>query len=930
VTNHAKYVAALRNIFVFRQGNFDVFLSVVNTWRIAGSRQRYAASAFSRRHEVALKKLFAAAASLAALTLSHAFAQTACRGTALAGTVRDSTQALIPGSTLSLDDTQSETGSSDGRFRFPCVSDGPHHLSATAPGFAEYDLMLTTPHAGQINFVLRPEAVETQVDVTVDGGAATNANTSGPTQTISGSRLQSLADDPDDLQRELQQLAAAAGGNPSNATIAVDGFQGTSSLPPKSSIAYIKINPDQFSAEYREPPFGGGRIEVYTKPGQSTFHGALFTTNGSAWENARDPFSTSSAPIGKQRYGFELTGPVRKTGSDFALTLEHRSIDNFAVVNAINLDGAVNANVATPQRLWLGTARLDWQLGAKNTFIASYSANVNHLQNVGVGGTALAETGYDSQKYEHMFRLSDITTASVHLMNEARLSLRWDGENDVPKSTAPQVQVAGAFTGGGASIGNQQLHELNIEADDDVILTTKKHTFKFGTHMMVYDEHQQLTTNFNGTYIFGGAPGVTGLQQYQLGTPTAFSNVAGTPTVDFTQVQNALFFQDDWNIGHGVHIAYGARYFIQNDPAVLGSFVPRAGILWSPTKNGTWTLHAHTGMFSGRFDQSAEAEVRREDGIERVTSTVYNPVYGNPLAGATPIYSVRQFSPHINNLTWAAENIGGTRTFPHAWNLSVDYYIARIWNDSRSENINAPLNGLPNGPRPGAPNLNVLQVQNSGQGRANATFAGIEQHSFKRAQFFFGGVRVNLLDDTDDSPFFTPQSASSNAGELARRSNQPEWNLFGNGTFTFPAMIQFSPSLNASSGAHYNITTGFDNNGDGDFNDRPQFAAPGTPGAIATPYGLLVASGGTGVFPRNRGVMPWTVHLDGNLQRAFPLTRNAKAEHPQTLTVNLRSSNLLNHTNVTQVGGVLGSPLFGVPFAADNGRRIEAGLRYSF
>jgi len=30
------------------------------------------------------------------------------------------------------------------------------------------------------------------------------------------------------------------------------------------------------------------------------------------------------------------------------------------------------------------------------------------------------------------------------------------------------------------------------------------------------------------------------------------------------------------------------------------------------------------------------------------------------------------------------------------------------------------------------------------------------------------------------------------------------------------------------------------------------------------------------------------------------------------------------------VGGVLGSPEFGVPYAADNGRRVEAGVRYSF
>ena len=62
----------------------------------------------------------------------------------------------------------------------------------------------------------------------------------------------------------------------------------------------------------------------------------------------------------------------------------------------------------------------------------------------------------------------------------------------------------------------------------------------------------------------------------------------------------------------------------------------------------------------------------------------------------------------------------------------------------------------------------------------------------------------------------------------------------------------------------------------------------------------------------------------------FVLTHNAKAEHQQTLTVNVRSSNVLNHLNVTQVGGVLGSPLFGVPYAADNGRRVELGARYSF
>ncbi len=902
-------------------------------------------------------KIFAAAA-FAALALPHAFAQGNCRGTALTGAVHDGTLAIIPGAALALDGVASpEVSGADGSFRIPCVEAGQHHLTVTADGFAKQEIDFKAPHAAALEVVLKPEEVQTQLDVD-SNDAAPSATSSGPSQTLSGNRLQSLADDPDDLQRQLQQLAAAAGGNPANATIAVDGFQDSSKLPPKSTIAYIKVNPDNFSAEYREPPFGGGRVEVYTKPGQSALHGALFMTNSSPWENARDPFSTSKAAIGKQRYGFELTGPIRKQGSDFVMALEHRSIDNFAVVNAVTLDDSARpvatiANVATPQRLWIGSAKMNWQLNPKNTFMVSYNANVNHLQGVGAGGSALPDTAYDSQQYEHMLRFSNVTTANAHLMHEARVSLRWDGETDTPVSTAPAVQVAGAFTGGGATLGPQRLREFNVEALDDAILTTKNHTIKAGFQLWLYHEQQKLTNNFNGTYTFCGGsapaldandnpiPGVTttigGLEQYRrslLGLPgggaTAYSNVAGSPQVNFNIVQNAFFFQDDWNVGHGLHVASGVRYFWQNNPSIYGSLVPRLGLLWSPTKKGTWTLHAHAGMFSGRFNKGDQSEVQRMDGIQRVTSTIYNATYGDPFTGATPIQSIRRFSPHINNLTWFAWNVGGTRDLTHGWTLSADYVAGRIWNYERSNNINAPLTDSPYGPRAGAANLNILEMQNSGQGRVNATFAGIEQHSIKWLQIFFGGVRVNLIDDTDDNEFFTPQDSRSNVGEFARRTGQPMWNIFGNFTLTLPKKVQLSGNFQGGGGATYNITTGFDNNGDGNFNDRPQFAAAGASDGVATPWGALVASGGTGVFPRNKGVMPWTYYFDTNLQRAFKLTRNDKAEHPQTLTVNLRSANVLNHLNVKQVGGVLGSPMFLRPFAGDNGRRIEAGLRYTF
>jgi hypothetical protein len=519
----------------------------------------------------------ALAPTSAFLFAAAAAAQTGC--TPLAGVVHDSTEAVIPGASVQFDSAARVLGDPSGRFRIACVPAGRHTLHISFSGFAPLSLAISAPHAADLSITLQPEEVETTVDVGNgdDNPAASNSPTSsGPSQTISGHRLQSLADDPDDLLRELQHMSAAAGGNPANAALSIDGFQSgdnNGTLPPKSSIAYIKVNPDLFSSEYRNPPFGGGQIEVYTKPGQPTFHGALFATNSSAWMNARDPFSVSRASIGKQRYGFELTGPIRKKGSDFILNLEHRSIDNFAAVNAIGIDAAggqtsILQNVPAPQRLWIGMAKVDWQLGPKNTFITSFSAWHKHQENVGAGGTTLAEAAYDSEAYDHNLHLTDVTTISPKLMHEARLGIEFDGKDETPNSLDPQLQVAGAFTSGGSTSGAMRDHEIDAEFDDDAILNLSKHLFKFGSQFEYLRERFRYLNNFNGTWLFGGGTApvldannnptaqtetITGVQQYVRalnglagGTPTDYSNTAGNPTLNMTQYREALFIQDDW------------------------------------------------------------------------------------------------------------------------------------------------------------------------------------------------------------------------------------------------------------------------------------------------------------------------------------------------------------------------------------------------
>ena len=67
--------------------------------------------------------------------------------------------------------------------------------------------------------------------------------------------------------------------------------------------------------------------------------------------------------------------------------------------------------------------------------------------------------------------------------------------------------------------------------------------------------------------------------------------------------------------------------------------------------------------------------------------------------------------------------------------------------------------------------------------------------------------------------------------------------------------------------------------------------------------------------------------MDASLTRIFNL--GATTRTTRTLTVNLRSANLLNHTNVTAVQTVL-SPNLGQPFSGDAGRRVEIGARFAF
>jgi hypothetical protein len=879
----------------------------------------------------------------------------------LRGVVLDPSGAAVEGADVVLQAATPEQTTTDrhGSFVLHCAGNNPYHITVHANGFAESQV--NGRGSANITATLRIAEVHTVVEVGENSGVSVDADHGAGTHTLTAEDLKGMADDPDDFKRQLQVLAASSGGAPGQAIITVDGFQNSSTLPPKSSIASIRVNPDMFSAEYDRPPYQGGRVEILTKPGRDSLHGALFFTDSDSVFNATDPFALSATPAGKRRYGFEFGGPIRKQQSDFFLALERRDINEFNVVNAVVLDSQgdeapLSQNISAPQRLWIGSVRTDWQLNPKNMLAATYSANVTDSNNVGSGGLVLAEAGYNSTVSEQDLRLTDVFTISPTLLHETHIGFTWKSTRDVPLSTATSLQVAGAFIGGGATAGYLQNRERDLEVDDDVMWSHHKHSLKIGVASLGILVHDYDPDTFNGSFVFGGglAPAldtsgqqtaISGLEQYRRtllslpgGVPTTYNVTQGEPLVPFSQWRVSLFAQDQWSVKPNLSLALGLRYALQTSPASFGNLVPRVGIAWSPDKKQRWVIHVRGGLFSSPVTPDVTTEAYRLNGLRQTQMLLYAPSFTQPLV-PTPstiaVATTRQFAPGLGQ-TWSFQSqLGVEHELPQHWHAQANVFDAQAWGTLRSRNINAPLvtNSTTNpllAPRPIEPGKNFFQFEQSGHLHGQVVFLGVDQHSYKRFGIFVGYLYFNLKTDADSATLF-PQSSYSERGETARASWESTHRLFAIGQLNLPQKLSLTSQFDASSGDPYDVLTGMDNNGDGVFNDRPSLTAEQGTGTYQTPFGLLNTTGINGSLGRNAGTMPALIHLDTNLSRTFELpSHGLSSDKHQSVTLNARSANLLNHTNVTNVGNVVGSPTFTQSLAAEAARRVEFGIRYTF
>ena len=140
---------------------------------------------------------------------------------------------MVPGASVTIQGpsglVKTATAANDGSYSFEGLPPGNFVVQASAPELALRQPVKVSLKAGiqTLNIELTVASTAQKVTISDNPGPAvtTDPSSNASALVMRGSDLDALADDPDDLQADLQALAGPSAG-PNGGSIFIDGFSG--------------------------------------------------------------------------------------------------------------------------------------------------------------------------------------------------------------------------------------------------------------------------------------------------------------------------------------------------------------------------------------------------------------------------------------------------------------------------------------------------------------------------------------------------------------------------------------------------------------------------------------------------------------------------------------------------------------------------------
>ncbi|HXD32874.1 MAG TPA: carboxypeptidase-like regulatory domain-containing protein [Pyrinomonadaceae bacterium] len=887
----------------------------------------------------------------------------------LRGRITDEAGALIAGATVSVTDTDgkqtSAVANSAGEYVFQNLKPGKYSLIAAMTGFAAYenpDLIIVAGQSRTLDILL---TIRLREQVTVQNERhriSTDPENSASQIVLSGSDLDMLSDDPDQLATDLQALVGPGDG-PNISQLTVDGFSG-GKLPSKASIREIRINANPLSAE--QDFFGFGRIDIFTKPGSNKFVGQAFMTFNDESLNGRNPFAPNRASAQTRLYGSSFSGPLHAGKSSFFVDFDRREIAENAVVTATVLDSSfnptpVNQVVVTPQQRTNFSTRVDFQLNPKHTVVARFNYIRANYKNLGVGGFSLPSRAYDQSGAAAILQLTETALLSKTVLNETRFQYVYDVTDKTGDNSIPTINVLEAFIDGGAQFGLSNEVSHLFELQNTTSWLKGQHALKGGARFRGFFLKDIAPTNFGGTFTFSS---LAQYQQVVQGVPGArpaqFSIAGGNPEASARRFDLHLFFQDDWRVSSNFTLSFGLRAQAQTNVGDKINLGPRLSFAWAPgtanAKQPKTVIRGGAGIFYYSYAESLTLLTHRFNGIDQQQFIINNPNFFPVVpptdllvVGAVP-QTIRRADAHLNQPYSIKAMLSVEQQLAKGATLSVTHIYERDVHLLRSRNVNAPLPGTFNpgmpgsGVRPFRDAGNIFSFETTSTNLDNTLFVNLNTQLLKKLSAF---ALIGLSKETNDGD--GPMSFPMNSYDLRSDygSDLNDIHAFSNigMTYSGPWGLTFNSLIRLASANRFNITTGRDTNGDGVFTERPALAADlSKPGVVVTRFGAFDPNpeSGQAIIPRNFGRGPTFFQVNLRAAKTFRFNlfagssdKAGKAAKPgpkrNALTVSVSGQNIFNKTNFGSFIGNINSPLFGLANAtASTPRRLDLQVRFSF